>query len=302
MTRESPDVVHVGSASRDLTDDEPRGWRLGGGAPYSALATARLGLRTGALIGVDALASTATEFELLRDAGVDLEIVPLAESPAFVNRETPEGRIQTCVAAGQPLRVSWLPARWRDVRTWSLVPIAGEVEEGWASAMPIGAFVSLGWQGLLRHLEVGREVLRTRPDRSRLVRRADLVGVSRNDLATGTRAEDLLGLLHPGARLVVTDGLDGGRMLRRSDGGRVTAQQYWAIAADRDMDPTGAGDVFLAALLASRTEPPTTPSGADDEPPVDLPFAAAAASLVVEAPGLHGVPGRLAVVARLART
>ncbi len=40
----TPDVVVVGSACRDLVEDDPRGWRLGGGASYSALAFARLGL------------------------------------------------------------------------------------------------------------------------------------------------------------------------------------------------------------------------------------------------------------------
>src|SRR5262249_30017960 len=33
----TPTVVVVGSAARDLVDDDPRGWRLGGGVSYSAL-------------------------------------------------------------------------------------------------------------------------------------------------------------------------------------------------------------------------------------------------------------------------
>src|SRR5439155_22807898 len=49
----APDVVVVGAAARDIAPDDPRGWRLGGGVSYSALTTARLGLRTAALVGVD---------------------------------------------------------------------------------------------------------------------------------------------------------------------------------------------------------------------------------------------------------
>ena len=49
----APEVVVVGAASRDLVDDDARGWRLGGGVSYSALALARLGLPVRALIGVD---------------------------------------------------------------------------------------------------------------------------------------------------------------------------------------------------------------------------------------------------------
>ena len=60
MARRAIEVVHVGSSSRDLTPDDPRGWRLGGGVTYAALTTARLGLRTAAVVGVDAAGSTAS--------------------------------------------------------------------------------------------------------------------------------------------------------------------------------------------------------------------------------------------------
>lgn len=302
MASQAPEVVHVGSASRDLTDDDPRGWRLGGGAPYAALTTARLGLRTGALVGVDTAAAAAAEMDLLHDAGVDLVLVALDECPVFVNRETASGREQTCVAVGRPLPTEAAPSRWRDVPTWSLVPVAGELEATWAAAVPDAAFVSLGWQGLLRHLQPGHEVVPSAPGASPLVGRADLVGVSRHDLAAGTRPEDLLRWLRTGARLLVTDGPNGGRILQRTDDGLVAARRYGAVTAERDVDPTGAGDVFLAALLVSAIRGVTDASGSRAAPQLDLAFAAAAASFVVEAPGLLGVPNRAAVEARLGRS
>src|SRR6186997_3144045 len=61
---EAPEIVVVGAASRDLVDDDVRGWRLGGGVSYSALALARLGLRVGALVGVDGPAASADELDL----------------------------------------------------------------------------------------------------------------------------------------------------------------------------------------------------------------------------------------------
>ena len=100
MVRPVIEVVHVGSASRDLTTDDPRGWRLGGGATYAALTTARLGLRTAAFIGVDAAAAEADELDRLREAGVDLRLVRLDEGPVFENRETAGGRVQTCHVVG----------------------------------------------------------------------------------------------------------------------------------------------------------------------------------------------------------
>ena len=103
MTRRAIEVVHVGSASRDLTSDDPRGWRLGGGVTYAALTTARLGLRTAALIGVDEAGANSTELDLLRSAGVDLVVDRLAKSPVFTNQETPAGRIQICHVVGDPV-------------------------------------------------------------------------------------------------------------------------------------------------------------------------------------------------------
>jgi sugar/nucleoside kinase (ribokinase family) len=161
--------------------------------------------------------------------------------------------------------------------------------------------VSLGWQGLLRELEGGHEVVRLAPRPSRLVERADLVGVSRHDLADGTRAHRLLRLLHAGARLVVTDGPDGGRMLQRAGDGTVRTHRYRAVVADIDVDPTGAGDVFLAALVAANVRDVNARPARELGSRFDLRFAATAASFVVEAPGLHGVPDLPAVLSRLGR-
>ena len=121
------EVVHVGSACRDIAPDDPRGWRLGGGVTYASLTTARLGLRTAAIVGVDATAATASELDLLREAGVDLLLVPLDEGPIYHNRETPTGRVQTCVQVGVPLPVPALPESWLAAPGWSVVPVAGEV-------------------------------------------------------------------------------------------------------------------------------------------------------------------------------
>jgi sugar/nucleoside kinase (ribokinase family) len=298
MTEPRIDIVHVGSASRDLTDEDPRGWRLGGGASYAALTTARLGLRTAAIVGVDETAASASELDLLRAAGVDLLLVVLEEGPVFRNRETPQGRVQSWPARGRPLPIPSFPAAWRDARAWSLVPVASELGDAWAAVAGDG-FTSLGWQGLLREQGPDQLTRRTPPRASALLDVADLVGVSRHDLPAGTPLASVTGLLRRGARLAVTDGHDGGSLITVLRDGRTRAVSWSAIPPADLVDPTGAGDVFLAALVAAIVRPDLTAGAHRLRPAAELAFAAAAASFVVEAPGLLGVPDRSAVLARL---
>ncbi|HEV8402157.1 MAG TPA: PfkB family carbohydrate kinase [Candidatus Limnocylindrales bacterium] len=294
------DVLHVGSASRDLTPDDPRGWRLGGGVTYAALTTARLGLRTAAYIGVDEPAASAHELTLLADAGVDLMLARLPESPVFDNQERPGGRVQVCHVVGAPLAVPLLPSSWTAARAWSLVPVAGEVGDEWARVIPDDVLVAVGWQGFLRDLAAGREVGRRAPGPSAVVGRGDLVGVSQQDLEPGTRLATLATFLRPGADLLVTQGSRGGLLVVAGGDGPPEVLRYLPTATDREVDPTGAGDTFLAALLASVLRPAIVGRTRARRRP-DLRFAAAAGSLAVEGPGLTGVPDRAAVLVRRAR-
>lgn len=289
-----PPVV-VGSASRDLSGDDPRGWRLGGAAAYCGLTLARLGMRPRVLIGVDATAATADELDLLRDAGAEVSLVPLATGPIFRNRPTPAGRIQDCIEPGEPLPVS-LPARWVDGEAWLLVPVADEILPAWAALPSPDAFVAIGWQGLLRNLVRGEVVTRRPPRRGALIERAGLVVLSREDLDPGTDIDALAALLRPPARLVVTDAEAGGTIWELAAGGGRRVRRYPAIPSSHVIDPTGAGDAFLASLVAGRLGHRLAGSVRRG---TDVRLAAAVASLTVEGPGLRGIPDLGAVAARL---
>jgi len=293
------DVIHVGSAARDITSDDPRGWRLGGGVTYAALATARLGLRTGAVMGVDREARTAHELGLLRVAGVDLMLVELVEGPVFNNVEQLAGRVQTCIAPGRALPVPPLPESWLAARAWSIAPVAGEVTDEWAALIAEGAYVAVGWQGFLRELVAGERVRRHAPVPSRLLSRANLVGVSHHDLDPETPLHELYPLLGPGAVLLVTRGSQGGVLVTLdADRRPMRSLRYLAVPADDEVDATGAGDTFLAALLSTALRGPLSRRSRGR---LDLPFATAAGSLVVQGPGLSAVPDRAAVLVRMAR-
>ena len=301
-----PEVVIAGSGCRDIAPDDPRGWRLGGGVTYAALTCARLGVRTAAVIGLDPQAYQAHELELLAAAGVTLLRVRLPLGPVFRNVDAPGGRIQTCLEPGLPLPHVAVPLAWRVAPAWILAPVAGELDDAWADPIPADAFVALGWQGLLRTLRAGTRVERRAPAPGRLVRRADVVGVSEHDVAPGTTPADLAPLLHPGAWLVFTHGVAGGRIAEVTADGLASLVHYPAVEASAEVDATGAGDTFLAALVASvvsawrdGAREWTRHAGATGTLP-DVRFAAAAASFTVEGPGLGAVPDRAAVLRRLA--
>jgi len=294
----TPDVVVVGSACRDLVDDDPRGWRLGGGASYSALALARLGLRVGAVMVADAEAAGSTEVEMLRDAGVEVRVQAGSRGPVFINTETPTGRIQHTPQVSDPVDPADLPDAWRAARAWMIAPVAAEIPDAWADAIPAGARVALGWQGLLRVLAPGQRVRHRAPFASPVVRRADLVGVGVDDVDAATGPSELARLLRPGAEMLLTDGVHGGNAYRVGDGGEIAATRHWhSIPIRRYVDPVGAGDTFLSGVLAAQIEPSLAAGWAGGD--ADLRLGAACGSLVLEGPGLFGVPSLADAQARM---
>jgi len=254
--RGTPDVVVVGSACRDMVEDDPRGWRLGGGASYSALALARLGLRAGAVVVADELAAGSSEIEMIRDAGVDVRIRPGSRGPIFINHETPNGRIQQTPQVSDPVDPSALPEAWRHAHAWMIAPVAAEIPDAWAEIPPPDAHVALGWQGLLRVLEPGARVHHRQPFVSPVVWRADLIGVGVDDFDVATTPADLTALLRPGAEMLLTDGVHGGNAYRVGEGGTIASSRHWHSIPIREyVDPVGAGDSFLSGVFVAQVEP-----------------------------------------------
>jgi Sugar kinases, ribokinase family len=283
------DLVVVGAASRDVTPDDPRGWRLGGGVAYCSLAAARLGLRVGCLMGVDGPAADATELGLLEDAGVLIHRVPLDHAPVFENIERDGHRRQRWLSKSDPVPAAALPDEWRGTRGWLLGPVAGEVGGEWAdvAAARPDACVAVGWQGLLREFAADGWVRGVDPSPSPLLAAAGLVSVSVDDLAPGLGMTELRGFA-PRATILLTAGHRGGLAL---SGSRV--HRYPAIPSQAVVDPTGAGDVLLAALMVVWLLHGELATGRA------LRFAVAAGSCSVEGAGLGGVPTKAQVAERL---
>jgi sugar/nucleoside kinase (ribokinase family) len=286
---ETPQVVVVGAACRDLVDDDERGWRLGGGASYSALALARLGLAVGALVVADELAASSAELDMVRAAGVDVRVIPGSKGPIFINVETPSGRVQQTPQISDTVDPAYLPAEWLEAKAWMLAPVAAEVGDEWADVVPPQALVGLGWQGMLRVLKDGAPVHHLQPRPSPVVYRADLIGVGADDVDATTTPEDLAAFMKPGATMLFTNGVHGGTAYKRAGTADQLEARHWhSIPIRKYVDPVGAGDTFLSGVFAVWVDPATT-SGWDGPDP-DLRLGAAVGSLILEGPGVFGVP------------
>ena len=293
-TPPGPGVVVAGSATRDVDPSDPRGWRLGGTAPYVALGIARLGFRVGLLLGADHQAAGARELDLLHEAGITLAVVPFAEGPVFHNRETPDGRHQLCLSVGEELAPRALPTAWEAAATLVLAPVAGELGVAWADALPDASLVALALQGTLRVLSPGRPTALRPPRRDALSMRADLLMVGRDDIARAAVGDPLESLLaRSGQRMVVTAGTSGALHLRRGADGRLAVRRLGIVPSGEVVDLTGAGDAFFAGWIAA------TLASRDTADWRALLIAAAAASLKVEGYGLGGLPTAAAVRRRL---
>lgn len=284
----TPDVVVVGAATRDLTDDDPRGWFMGGGVTFSALALARLGLRVGLVIGLDAEARGSREVELIADAGADIVEVPLGRGPIFINDESGPARVQTCMSTSDRLPVAMLPPGWRAASTWMLTPIASEIGPEWMDLPAPGACVAFAWQGELRVLSDGAIVRPKLPGPSAFLSRADIIALSQHDLPATFDLTSIGAWLKPQADVLLTAGRTGGLLLEFRGGNITGGRAYPSVPSRGEVDAVGAGDTMLAGVVAARMA--TSGSEAAAGAGRDLHFGAALSALLVEGYGIDAVP------------
>jgi 1D-myo-inositol 3-kinase len=275
----APDFLVIGHLAKDRTAE---GWRLGGSAAYASLTASRLGLRTAVLTS----AATDLDASLLLP-GIDVRSLPASETTVFENVYGPEGRVQYVWARAGTIAAGDVPREFLEARIVLLGPLVGEVEEEVASCFP-RSLLAITPQGWLRTIRPDGRVEQTPPRRWRprlLLRHSQALFVSDEDLPPA-QAEEALARWAAQVPLVA--------FTRGARGARLWSEGRWrevpALPAE-EFDPTGAGDVFAAAFLSRYAE-------TDDAWQAAL-FAAAAASVVVEAPGTAGIPSRQQVEERL---
>ncbi len=267
----------IGHVTRDCLPEG--GYAPGGTALYAAAAVARLGARA-------ALLTTAHPSHLpARLPRVATAGAASAVTTTFENRYDPAGRRQWLHALAPPVRLDCLPPAWRAAPVVHLAPVAGEVPLAWAAAFP-HALVGVTPQGWLRAWDAPLPApVRPMPWRpaAALLRHVDLIVLSIEDVSGD---EDLARHYARRCPLVaVTRGAAGATLYVA--GAPRSVPPFPAV----ERDPTGAGDVFAAALLLRLWETGDALAAAT--------YASAAAACAVEGSGLPALPDRFTVEQRL---
>ncbi len=261
-----PDFVAVGH----LTVDElESGLRPGGSALYAGLFAHQQGLRVGLLTSY----GPDFPFEVLPPE-IEVAAVPAAATTRFALDYRSGGRRLTLKERAARLEPEHLPPHFAEAGLAYLCPVADEVSPGLASAFPDAA-IGVGAQGWCRVWDRdGIVTMRPWPDPRPVLARAQALFLSSDDVAGWeSRATELYQDVPLGALTFA----DKGAILF------VNGERHPVLAAPaREVEPTGAGDVFAAAFLIRYN--------LTGDPFEAASYAAVAGALTVEAPGISGVP------------
>lgn len=265
---EPVDYLVVGHVVRDLT---PGGWRVGGTATYASITASRLGLRVGVV-------TRAAPDIAPRSEGGAIQVVqlPSVVTTTFENIYSGGHRRQYVRSVAVPIRASDIPAEWRSAPVVHLGPVAQELSPAPADLFP-GALLGVTPQGWMRRWDSDGRVSPCRwRDAARVLPMADVTVLSEEDVAGDAHLIEQYAAL--ARMLVVTCGSAGSTVFYQGRRVHVPARPA------REVDPTGAGDVFAAAVLTALFQG-SDPLGAAE-------FANCVASFSVEAEGVDGIPTR----------
>ena len=268
----SIDLLAIGHVTRDRLDD---GFTTGGTITYGAATAHALGL-------VPAVVTSAGPDLQSSLAGINTHVVAAAHSTAFRNDYGPSGRTQHVDGVAKALSPSDVPREWHGARSVLLGPLVGEVSVEFARQFP-NAVVVASVQGWLRQWDSTGLVTPRGWSGLAVLPYVDAAVGSVEDIVEDDQVSQWAELV---PILVVTEGSQGARL---HTGGRWHTVPAFAA---REVDPTGAGDVFAAALALMLLETGDAVAAAT--------FASCVASFSVEAQGTSGLPSRVQVDERLA--
>jgi sugar/nucleoside kinase (ribokinase family) len=231
------DVLLEGSGDLDAAPHGGGLRRPGGGAFYSALQAARLGLR--ALIVTRGVADELEPLLAPYARELELRILPAEHTTTLLTRGRGRARRQRQLAWAGPFEESVAV----DAKILHLAPVARETPRSWRGHAD---FVGLTPQGLVRRWNANGDVARAPLARERVPERCDAMVFSAEERE---RCGELLSRSED-AVVAITAGAQPTTVLQPPRAPLEVA----AYAVARPRDDLGAGDVFAAAFFAALHE------------------------------------------------
>jgi 1D-myo-inositol 3-kinase len=272
-----PEFIAIGHVTLDRFGDVVR---PGGSAAFAAVTAHRLGLTAGILT------SHGDDFPLdTLPPQIEIVTVPARSTTTFGHAVDSKGvRALTVGSAARPLTPSDVPEDWLDAPLVLLAPVLAEVDPLLAATFSAGA-VAAAAQGWLRRLDGDLRVVPApwaAPEW--LLARVQALFLSREDIGDDeASARAWFERVPVGA---LTAGAAGATLF-------VNGEEYSVRARrSREVDETGAGDVFAAAFLVHYAR--------DGDPWHAAAAATCAAALATEGEGWSAVPDGAALESALA--
>lgn len=230
-----PDYLLIGHFTADLWPD---GRTLGGTVGYAARTAHAFG------INVAALTSAANSEPLLDEMRLYAEVVslPADATTTFENIYEPGGRKQYVRGVAAQINPSDIPAAWLKAPLVHLAPIAGEGDTQIAHVFK-DSMVLLTLQGWLRNIGADGLVSFKRWMDADTLRAIDIMVYSEEDIVQAPELEQAF--IDNVEHLFITRAERGGTYYHNGEPFEYSTPQVELV------QPTGAGDVFAAALLAS---------------------------------------------------
>jgi hypothetical protein len=272
------DFLTIGNITKDLI---PGGYTVGGTVTYASVAAMRLGRKPGVLTRMGPDLALPDVY-----CAIELHALPSPHTLTFENVYTPDGRVQTIHALGGAIGLDDVPQVLVKAAPSIVLlgPLAGELDPQVGDLFPhsLRGVVPQGWMrrwdehGRVSHVPIACE--------ADVLRYADVLVVSTEDVNHD------VGLARCYAEMVkivvLTRGVHGADVYFD---GRVT---HVRPRPAHEIDPTGAGDTFVAAFLVA--------FGETGDPIKAARFANVAASFAVEGLSYSTTPTRAQVDAYLA--
>jgi len=282
------DYLAIGHVSVDVFE---RRYLLGGTVTYAALAARSFGQRVGVLtsadfeplvidtlIGRDQMLTPETPIRVLR--------VPTQTTTCYQNEYDGNGRTQYLLGRAADLGPEHVPAEWRSAAVVHLAPLAQEIDGSLIDTFP-GSMMVITPQGWMRGWDEDGKIYPVQWGYAdRALARADVVIFSTDDVPVPSLIAEYA---KKAKLLVVTENRRGCLVYERGK----APWRSLAYRAARELDPTGAGDVFQAAFATHYRR--------TGNPRVSADFANAAASFVLEKRAWNGIPTPEAVADRMKR-